>query len=247
MVYQSTLVLDPRIRDWVIFPILMATFLVGLIRNYLFKYMRQDKKAEEEPIRIGQTLLRSKKLRSNSNYIPLESFLKRKGFFNNTALQIEVKNSGAPNPMDPEVMMSMMTQNASMIIQQVALMSWVSYFFSGFVLLRLPFPLTHRFKPMLQRGIDLFTLDTSYVSSISWYFLTMSGMRGIFTLTMGSSMAADDMMMMGNPAMMAAGGVGGPGAPEPAKILQAERENIELITHKFALQDIEARLLNKKQ
>ena len=36
---------------------------------------------------------------------------------------------------------------------------------------------------MFQRGLEgLSTLDTSYVSSVSWYFLVMFGLRGFFRL-----------------------------------------------------------------
>lgn len=34
---------------------------------------------------------------------------------------------------------------------------------------KIPFPLTQRFRAMLQNGIDLSTVDVSYVSSRSWY------------------------------------------------------------------------------
>ena len=60
----------------------------------------------------------------------------------------------------------------------------VSYF-SGFVIAKVPFPLTPRFKMMLQQGINLQSLDPSYVSALSWYFLVMFGIRGVMGLFLG--------------------------------------------------------------
>ena len=40
---------------------------------------------------------------------------------------------------------------------------------------RVPFPLSQRFRGMLHRGIDLGSLDVSYISSLSYYVLMWSG------------------------------------------------------------------------
>jgi hypothetical protein len=56
---------------------------------------------------------------------------------------------------DPFAMINMMKQNMAMIVPNMLMMGWVSYFFSGFVLVKLPFGLTDRYKSMLQRGIFL--------------------------------------------------------------------------------------------
>lgn len=37
--------LDPAIRDWVLIPIFVAMFLISVIRHYMSKLMRTEKKA----------------------------------------------------------------------------------------------------------------------------------------------------------------------------------------------------------
>jgi ER membrane protein complex subunit 3 len=53
-------------------------------------------------------------------------------------------------------------------------------------LLRVPFPLTSGFKSMFQRGLaDMPDLSSSFVSSVSWYFLVMYGLRSFLRLAIG--------------------------------------------------------------
>ncbi|KAG6768933.1 hypothetical protein POTOM_024545 [Populus tomentosa] len=97
---------------------------------------------------------------------------------------------------DPNMAMDMMKKNLSMIIPQTLTFAWVNFFFSGFVAAKIPFPLTQRFRSMLQNGIDLSTVDVSYVSSRSWYFLNLFGLRGLFSLILGEENAMDDTQRM---------------------------------------------------
>ena len=70
-------------------------------------------------------------------------------------------------------------------LEQIVLMGWINYFWSGFLLVKLPFGLTQRFRPLTQRGIELSSLDVRYVSSLSWYFICIFGLRGIISYFLG--------------------------------------------------------------
>ena len=78
---------------------------------------------------------------------------------------------------------------------QIAMGAFVNYFFSGFILGRVPFALSPKFRLMLQRGIDLPSLDVTYFTSLSYYILLLFGMRGVFMLAFQGE-AVDDSQMM---------------------------------------------------
>jgi hypothetical protein len=54
------------------------------------------------------------------------------------------------------------------------------------VAVKLPFPLTIRFKSMLQSGVMTRDLDVRWVSSLSWYFLNLMGLQSVFGFILGS-------------------------------------------------------------
>ena len=77
---------------------------------------------------------------------------------------------------DPSIMMQQQKSMFTVMPPQMVMMGIISYFFSGFVMVKIPLPLSLKFKGMTQRGIDLQTLDVSFVSSFSWYFCTNAPM-----------------------------------------------------------------------
>lgn len=54
-------------------------------------------------------------------------------------------------------------------------------------IVKLPFPLTPQFKAMLQAGVGTRDLDVRWVSSISWYFLTLFGLQPVYNFILGSN------------------------------------------------------------
>lgn len=100
---------------------------------------------------------------------------------------------------------------------------------------------------MFQRGLDLSTLDTSYVSSVSWYFLVMFGLRAFFRLAIGdlNQETQESMIIQHN-----FGFTNSPPNPQnkfnPEQALKTEADNLEFLRQVDILEDVEKRLLGDR-
>jgi len=134
-----------------------------------------------------------------------------------------------------------------MMVPQMVIMGWINFFFQGFVLIKLPFPLTLGFKSMLQRGIETPDMDVRWVSSLSWYFLNFFGLNGLYRLILGSENSADSSRDM-TASPFAAVTAPQPGQPQDYnKLFKAERDNLEFSEglYSWVGQDVEDRVLRK--
>jgi hypothetical protein len=135
---------------------------------------------------------------------------------------------------------------------------------------KLPFPLTIKFKSMLQAGVATKDMDPRWMSSISWYFLCIFGLQPVFNFILGSdngkllslslslfsflhyfptrstnipSPAANQMaQQMGQMGPQPGQQMFGPGA-DPNKQFLGEAENLAVIEHYSVLDNVEDRLL----
>ncbi|CAN7071183.1 unnamed protein product [Brassica oleracea var. botrytis] len=248
------LVLDTAIRDWVLIPLSVVMVLIGVLRYFVSKLMRSSPTPDAKMVKEGQVVIRARNLKAGANFIPPKSFRARRFYFSNEENKSQMFS-------DPNMAMDMMKKNLSMIIPQTLTFAWVNFFFSGFVAAKIPFPLTQRFRSMLQNGIDLSTVDVSYVSSRSWYvssyiknvtclflcvfvyihelirpclryFLNLFGLRGLFSLILGDENAIDDTQRM-----MQMGGFGF----DASKSLSAEKDGLDIIQHEWVLPRFEHR------
>lgn len=156
------------------------------------------------------------------------------------------RDASKPNPMDMKLMGDQMKNSISAMAPQLAMMGLISFFFSGFIIAKLPFSPSVRFRPMLQRGVDLQSLDMSYVTSISLYVLVMFGSQGLFNLLLGQQDNAADMMKQQQAMMMPMMGAQQPQV-DMSKVFQGERENLELMQHTFELKTAESKLLSRSK
>lgn len=235
---MTDLVVDSQIRGWVFLPIVVITFLVGILRHYISILLSSQKKIELQQLQDSQIILRSRVLRENSKYIPKSSFNMRKQCFNcqDTGYLTQKRPPVNQNMMtDPSMMSEMLKGNITNVLPMIVIGGWINWMFSGFITTKVPFPLTLRFKPMLQRGIELMHLDASWVSSASWYFLNVFGLRSIYALVLGENNAADQSKQMQDQMSGAAMTM----APDPKVAFKAEWEALEIIDHEWALNDIE--------
>lgn len=172
--------------------------LTGILRHYLSTLLQSAPKQQAiNVLRQQRSLMRGVNLRNNYQQLSPASFAARKAYmiqaYKDGTFLAEPEMRGQPkgNPMsDPaamEGMMGMMKGQVAMMVPQSLIMGWINAFFSGYVIMKLPFPLTPQFKSMLQSGVGTKDLDVRWVSSLSWYFLTLFGLQPVYNFILGSN------------------------------------------------------------
>lgn len=183
--------MDPNIRTWVFIPVVAITFLLGLFKHYLSIFLEKDVTGTLQQYQDRQFLIRCHVLRINAAYIPKSSFLNRRYFFTVENCTLRKTKVQTVTIFEPNTYFNIFKNNLINVLPMFLIGGWIMYMFSGFIATRLPFALTIRFKAMLQREIVLRDLSASWVSSASWYFINVCGLRNIFSMVLGDKNAAD--------------------------------------------------------
>ena len=198
MAFEQNILLDPDIRDWVVLPLFIIMVSAGLLRVHVSNYLRPaPKPVTKVEQRTAGTMKATSTLKTGaihylstakleSRKIAYPEILKDQAEWCENYLDEEERakkarlESGDPSAVDDDDMPNPLAQMEGMkggmvsMVQNMVMMQGIQYFFSGFILLKVPFALTVGFKQMFQRGLEgLTNLDTSYVSSVSLYFLFM--------------------------------------------------------------------------
>lgn len=237
------LVLDQAVRDWVFIPLTIAIVLMKLLTQYMHQLFNAPPTTNKElkEIREMQAVSRSGRLRGFARFIPETSFKMRKeyfagekGLFSQKAVTRSPQETMAT---DPSMMVDMMKKNLTGMVPQLAMGMVVNFFFQGFVIGKVPFPLSPRFKPMLQRGIDLASLDVSYFTSLSYYILLLFGLRGVFSLVFREDVVDETEMMRRQMNPMAANPMG----VDMDAAFKQEKQALGQMDHEWELETAEER------
>lgn len=264
----QNILLDSDIRDWVVLPLFVIMVSAGLLRFHMGNLLKSaPKNASKVQQRTMASLRHTSALKSGAvHFLTTSRFEARKAAYPELLKDqaewietyIEEKENAAADAEDddtempsPFAAMEGMKGNMAFMVQNMVMMQAIQHFFSGFILLKVPFSLTMGFKQMFQKGLEMVQLDTSYVSSVSWYFLVMFGLRGFFRLVIGTPSLETQETQQLWAKLGKMPGAGGPGADDAqqTKALNTEADNMELMLPKHFksnLDAVEKRLLKTK-
>ena len=111
---------------------------------------------------------------------------------------------------------------------------------------KLPFPLTPQFKSMLQSGVGTRDLDVRWVSSLSWYFLTLFGLQPVYNFILGGNNTASQVQQQMQMMQQQQQPMGMFGAQQDEqKVFDAEAENLEVLEPVWVGAGIEERVLRR--
>jgi hypothetical protein len=272
------LVLDPSLKYWALLPISIAMVLFGLVRQQLNVLLSPARRLPDLDNKYKQAETVRKVALFKTHYwnLPVSSIHSRQSqlvemLTNGSLLPAEApakpkqkegddddddEQQELPQAVSTDAMMHMVKNQFGNMAAQYVMMGWVNYFFAGFVLMKLPFPLTFKFKQMLQSGVLTADLDVRWVSSISWYFIAMLGLNSVYNLLVadGGDIASQMMQQqqmqqqMPQQAMPGiGGGAGGGGAEGERKQFESqlikESNDVRIIPGTSVLDGIEERLL----
>ncbi|XP_048510449.1 ER membrane protein complex subunit 3-like [Athalia rosae] len=246
---MSELLIDPNIRIWVFLPLALITFMVGILRHYVGLCISDLPEVTLDQKKAGQLLRRIDLLKRNAGFITPAGFIARRNHLRRTIAGLDRSETRAVDPrrssksgiIDPEIVSELIKSNVTNVMPMVLIGGWINWTFSGFVTAKVPFPLTFRFKSMLQRGIELGNLDASWVSSASWYFFNVFGLRAVFYLFLGENNLADGTIASGF-AEELQGSPGIPGILQVPQILptfKSEYEALGILRHDWSVKTVD--------
>ncbi|CAH02554.1 ER membrane complex subunit EMC3 [Kluyveromyces lactis] len=245
------LLLDPNLKLWALIPISIVMILVGVAKQCIMVLVSPKSKTVPR-VKLTEILYiaKARALMGNSSNLSTESFKMRQEYLAQVLADgkyLAIKpakdeKTAMENPFTSpgmtDAMTSMALGNLVNYIPQTVIMWWVNYFFAGFVLMKLPFPLTIRFKQMLQSSVRTDDLDVRWVSSMSWYIISMGGLTPVYNVLFGGNRLSKLNVSAQQQQLSQS-----PGGPNPKDQMKALANDITVFQHISVLDNIEDRVL----
>merc|ERR1719183_1110808 len=174
--------------------------MISMLRSNIMAMFKSEPKVDLKEAKTTKMLSRCRLLKASHHFISEKVFRARKAYFVKKDVGVLVKSPPKPkDPMemlsgggpDPMMAMGMMKNQMVFMVSQGLLAYWVSHLFSGFLVAKTPFPLTFQFKSMLQRGVEVQSLEPGYVSSLCWYMFVMMSSHSLIGLVQSFFSKAD--------------------------------------------------------
>eukprot|EP01068_Selenidium_serpulae_P004082 Selendium_serpulae@DN3411_c0_g1_i1.p1 len=250
--------LDSDIALYVLGPmvaVIIGWSLITLNLGPLFFDGAHAAQTPMEQLAAQQTVASAKVLARNAKFVPRIGFEARRRYYcepETGVLANPPKEKGFLDNAHPAAAKRMMVEQGLRWVLQILQPQFLilHHYFTGYFVAKTPFPMTHKLKWLLQKGMDVPNLDSSYISSFSFACAGMEGIRPIiqvihhlkqpeFQFGEASSMSSNMLMHPGGmPPPGAAGLPGGKGDP-----FTAERNSLQIVNHKWALEGIEEKVL----
>jgi hypothetical protein len=182
------MLIDPAIRNAILLPLLIFVLIAALLRGKLFQYMQKGSIPDAPELKQRAVVQRSQRLRAHGGYITPRGFAQRIAALLGDEKRGEGKKGGDLRAEVKDKAMNPMSQFDTMKMQMVQQVVYFGLFYAiqtvlaGFLIVKIPFGLTERFKQLTQQGIGVPALDTSFVSSGSWYMIAQYGIQRLIEL-----------------------------------------------------------------
>jgi ER membrane protein complex subunit 3 len=243
----ADLALDWRIRLWVLLPISLATALMAVLRFNVVSLLLRAPRVDLFKVRDASALSRAAALRRGGHALHPAQVAARRSVLGAADGPLRRAAASSTSPlallMSPESLGNQVVGLLTSTVPSVVLGAWARFLFGGIAVCRLPFPLSQRFRGMLQAGIERAgqSLDVRYVSALSWFVINLFGNASIVELFLSRDGEAFDMRSDKHAADVAGQLASSPQGFNDAR--DAERKALHAFEHRCGLADLEAKLI----
>ncbi|KNH07504.1 PRTase-like protein [Perkinsela sp. CCAP 1560/4] len=179
--------LDPLIHVWVLLPLCALIFSFGVVKQYILLWCAEESTPSAVREEIAASMRRTRHLLSGDNIDEAFFISEYRSLTDpkNGKLKTLIQPSSLENIFDSRFMQKTLTRNVMGFLPNIAMVQFIDHFFSGVFVFRLPFAFPSCLRPLIQRGVDIDSISTSYVTALSFYFVILFAQAPFVDLLVG--------------------------------------------------------------